>query len=108
MQELEKGIDALLEQYKGMEEQQEEEVQSSPLAAVPARCTKRNRQTLRGMLTPVSSSPYCLFPMLCSSLLCSDQPCMHMQHICELNVSSETACQNAMDCIETACLTQLQ
>ncbi len=60
MQELEKGVDALLEQYKGMEEQQEEEIQSSPLAAVPARSTKRNRQTLRGMLTTFSFSPYCL------------------------------------------------
>lgn len=72
MQELEKGVDALLEQYKGMEEQQEEEVQSAPLAAVPARSTKRNRQTLRGMVTPFSFSPYCLFPMLCRGLLCSD------------------------------------
>lgn len=57
MQELEKGVDTLLEQYKGMEEQQEEEVQSAPLAAAPARSTKRNRHTLTGMLTPFSCSP---------------------------------------------------
>ena len=93
MQELEKGVDALLEQYKGMEEQQEEEIQSAPVAAVPARSTKRNRQTLRGILTPFSLSPYCLFPMLCRSLLCSDLPCTPVQHICQLDVSSETACQ---------------
>ncbi len=93
MQELEKGVDTLLEQYKGMEEQQDEEVQSAPLAAVPARSTKLNRQTPRGMLTPFSFSPYCLFPMLCRGLLCSDQPCVHVQRICALDVSSETACQ---------------
>ncbi|DBA71150.1 hypothetical protein WJX79_002426 [Trebouxia sp. C0005] len=55
VQELEKGVDTLLEQYKGMEEQQEEEVQSAPLAAVPARSTKRNRQTLRGANGTASS-----------------------------------------------------
>ncbi len=57
MQELEKGVDALLEQYKGMEEQQEEELQSAPLTAAPAQSTKRNRHTLTGMLTPFSYSP---------------------------------------------------
>ena len=71
MQELEKGVDALLEQYKGMEELQEEKVQSAPLAAVPARSTKRNRHTLRGMLTPSSFNPCCLFPMLCRRLIWS-------------------------------------
>lgn len=93
MQELEKGVDTLLEQYKGMEEQQEEEVQSAPLAAVPARSTKRNRQTLRGMLAPFLLSPNCLLPMQCRNLLCSDQPCVPLQHMFQLHISSETACQ---------------
>lgn len=46
VQELEKGLDGLLEQYRGIE--QEEEVQSA--AQTNSRTSKRNRQTLKGEL----------------------------------------------------------
>lgn len=52
IQELEKGVDVLLEQYKGIVEEQEEEVQSGAPTTAPVRSTKHNRQPVRGIIMP--------------------------------------------------------
>ena len=45
-------MDVLLEQYKGIVEEQEEEVQSGAPTTAPVRSTKRNRQPVRGIILP--------------------------------------------------------
>ena len=42
----------MLEQYKGIVEEQEEEVQSGAPTTAPVRSTKRNRQPVRGIIMP--------------------------------------------------------